>query len=316
MPSPLRGHALQQFKFLVRGIPSLRLGDIRNIESRQRCVPRFVARMKRSVIRGLVKAVLLPDYRNRSSTQRWQIAVPYAICTSAIHGGRQRHYSFSYHKAAKQETIKKFFVAPWVTRAIHALAPSGPALQQFAKRHGAVLNSVAGLCRQVSPRDGAHKFSPGEFVVRDISSLRLGDIRNIESRQRCVPGMRWRLRKSSMQRCQFQEKWHEIRTQRCHDSIVLVIAKPPSKRRLKSSLWLRDLVRDIVLTGIIQFELFLPARRSSAVPRIADSMDAEKTAIFAAAKSSVAGKACEAMNSDMVKPMPASAPAPASCSQV
>ena len=37
------------------------------------------------------------------------------------------------------------------------------------------------------------------------------------------------------------------------------------------------------------------------------------TAIFAAAKSSRTGKAWPAMNNDMVKPIPASAPAPASC---
>ena len=36
-------------------------------------------------------------------------------------------------------------------------------------------------------------------------------------------------------------------------------------------------------------------------------------AILAAANAAGAGNACPAMNSDMVKPMPASDPAPASC---
>ena len=43
---------------------------------------------------------------------------------------------------------------------------------------------------------------------------------------------------------------------------------------------------------------------------MADSTDAANTAIFAAAKSSATGNAWPAMNSDIVNPMPASAPAP------
>ena len=54
-------------------------------------------------------------------------------------------------------------------------------------------------------------------------------------------------------------------------------------------------------------------RHSSATPRHAATIDATNTAIFAAAKSSAVGIAWPAMNSDMVKPMPASAPAPSSC---
>ena len=42
---------------------------------------------------------------------------------------------------------------------------------------------------------------------------------------------------------------------------------------------------------------------------IAERMEAAKTATLAAAKSAGAGNAWPAMNSDMVKPMPASAPA-------
>ncbi len=45
----------------------------------------------------------------------------------------------------------------------------------------------------------------------------------------------------------------------------------------------------------------------------AESIEAVNTAIFAAAKSCAAGKAWPAMNNDIVNPMPASAPAPASC---
>lgn len=47
-------------------------------------------------------------------------------------------------------------------------------------------------------------------------------------------------------------------------------------------------------------------------PMSADSTDAENTAIFAAAKSASVGNAWPAMNSDMVNPIPANAPAPAS----
>ena len=46
----------------------------------------------------------------------------------------------------------------------------------------------------------------------------------------------------------------------------------------------------------------------------AETIDARNTAIFAAAKSSGSKQiACPAMNSDIVNPMPASAPAPSSC---
>ena len=53
-------------------------------------------------------------------------------------------------------------------------------------------------------------------------------------------------------------------------------------------------------------------RRSTATPApmIADKIEAANTAIFAAAKSAATGNAWPAMNSDMVKPIPASAPAP------
>ena len=52
-----------------------------------------------------------------------------------------------------------------------------------------------------------------------------------------------------------------------------------------------------------------------AVPNIPAASEAIKMAIFAAAKSAAAGNASPAMNSDIVKPMPASAPAPASLRQ-
>jgi hypothetical protein len=45
---------------------------------------------------------------------------------------------------------------------------------------------------------------------------------------------------------------------------------------------------------------------------IVETLDAANAAIFAAAKSDGAGSACAAMNNDMVKPMPANAPAVAS----
>ena len=45
----------------------------------------------------------------------------------------------------------------------------------------------------------------------------------------------------------------------------------------------------------------------------ADRIEAAKTAILAASKSASARKASPAMNNDMVKPIPASAPAPANC---
>src|SRR5688500_17737070 len=52
------------------------------------------------------------------------------------------------------------------------------------------------------------------------------------------------------------------------------------------------------------------------IPLSADTTDAANTAILAAEKSAASGKASPAMNSDIVNPMPASAPAPASCRQV
>jgi len=54
------------------------------------------------------------------------------------------------------------------------------------------------------------------------------------------------------------------------------------------------------------------ALQSRAVPSRAEPIEAAKTAILAAAKSAGAPKACPAMKSDMVKPIPASALAPAS----
>jgi hypothetical protein len=47
------------------------------------------------------------------------------------------------------------------------------------------------------------------------------------------------------------------------------------------------------------------------VPITPARIDAMKIAILAAAKSAASGKASPAMNNDIVKPMPASAPAPA-----
>lgn len=48
----------------------------------------------------------------------------------------------------------------------------------------------------------------------------------------------------------------------------------------------------------------------ASTPTTAESTDAANTAIFAAAKADGFGKASPAMNSDMVKPIPARAPAP------
>ena len=58
------------------------------------------------------------------------------------------------------------------------------------------------------------------------------------------------------------------------------------------------------------------ACQSMAAPISAEMTDAANTAILAASKSLGTLNDCPAMNSDMVKPMPASAPAPASCRQV
>lgn len=63
-------------------------------------------------------------------------------------------------------------------------------------------------------------------------------------------------------------------------------------------------------------DLHADARQSTAVPGTAESMDAAKTAILATANSSARGNACRAMKSDIVKPTPASAPAPVSWRQV
>ena len=57
----------------------------------------------------------------------------------------------------------------------------------------------------------------------------------------------------------------------------------------------------------------LPAVHKMATPRIADAIEAANTAILAAAKSVSTGNAWLAINSDMVKPIPASAPAPINC---
>ena len=57
------------------------------------------------------------------------------------------------------------------------------------------------------------------------------------------------------------------------------------------------------------------ARQRTPTPTSAARIEAANTAILAAAKSPGSGKAWPAMNSDMVKPMPASAPAPASWRQ-
>src|SRR5580658_7613212 len=58
---------------------------------------------------------------------------------------------------------------------------------------------------------------------------------------------------------------------------------------------------------------FRPAIESSVTPAIADRIEAMKTAILAASKSASDQNASPAMNSDIVNPIPATAPAPASC---
>jgi hypothetical protein len=109
--------------------------------------------MKRSVIRGLHAAK--PGFRCASSRLRNFAA--------------WREIFLTKEKALEQGLLSGIsFVSLCVIRAIHALTPSGPALQRFTKLHGAVLNSVAGLRQQVRPRDGAHKSVPDGFVVRDI----------------------------------------------------------------------------------------------------------------------------------------------------
>src|SRR5690349_16165270 len=50
-----------------------------------------------------------------------------------------------------------------------------------------------------------------------------------------------------------------------------------------------------------------------ATPRTADAIEPANIATFAAEKSDSTGNAWLAMNSDMVKPMPANAPAPINC---
>src|SRR5262245_51962710 len=58
------------------------------------------------------------------------------------------------------------------------------------------------------------------------------------------------------------------------------------------------------------------APQSRAVPTAAERIDAANTAILAADKSMALGNACPAVKSDIVKPMPARAPAPANCCHV
>ena len=76
----------------------------------------------------------------------------------------------------------------------------------------------------------------------------------------------------------------------------------------------RDPLRHGRVSGTAS-EAVLPAPQRIATPATAARTEAANTAIFAAAKSASSGNACAAMNSDIVKPMPASAPAPASCRQ-
>src|SRR5690606_34603301 len=57
------------------------------------------------------------------------------------------------------------------------------------------------------------------------------------------------------------------------------------------------------------------AFHSRTEPMTAERMDAANTASFAAEKSFATGNACAAMNSDIVNPMPANAPAPHSWRQ-
>ena len=58
------------------------------------------------------------------------------------------------------------------------------------------------------------------------------------------------------------------------------------------------------------------APQSRAAPTAAERIDAANTAILAAEKSVALGNACPAMKSDIVKPMPARARAPANCRHV
>lgn len=58
-----------------------------------------------------------------------------------------------------------------------------------------------------------------------------------------------------------------------------------------------------------------PAFHSTTIPMTTDTTEAPNTASLAAMKSLSLGRAWPAMNSDMVKPIPANAPAPMSCSQ-
>src|SRR5689334_14511724 len=58
------------------------------------------------------------------------------------------------------------------------------------------------------------------------------------------------------------------------------------------------------------------APQSTAVPTAAEKIEVKNTAILAAEKSVALGNVWPAMKSDIVKPMPARAPAPANCRHV
>src|SRR5262249_59003791 len=72
----------------------------------------------------------------------------------------------------------------------------------------------------------------------------------------------------------------------------------------------------LALCGASSISSWREAPQSSAVPTTAERIDAANTAILAAEKSAALGNACPAMKSDIVKPMPARAPAPANCRHV
>src|SRR5215475_11952866 len=70
------------------------------------------------------------------------------------------------------------------------------------------------------------------------------------------------------------------------------------------------------LFGASSISSWREAPQSRAVPTTAERIDAANTAILAAEKSRPLGNACPAIKSDIVKPMPARAPAPANCRHV
>ncbi len=72
----------------------------------------------------------------------------------------------------------------------------------------------------------------------------------------------------------------------------------------------------LALCGASSISSWREAPQSRAVPTAAEKIDAANTAILAAEKSVALGNACPAMKSDIVKPMPARAPAPANCRHV